>query len=195
MGYPNLVGRGKVDKAAAKFWDEGILPKGSRSLEWIMPRGQGLPPNTLRSQGWRLLLDEYYSKQLVAEIPGIVDRALALRPLESAKNVPRQVNVYLEQTTRAFVAGLWDGTVALARACLEAALEDRIGEYIGHQNRDLNDWISEAERRHLITDAQSRTARRIQGLGNMVLHQKSASDVEARQSVKALRDVLGGLYT
>jgi len=185
--YPNLVGRGKVNKEAAKILDEWALRRPSRCLEWIMPKGQGRSPHAL-------LLDEYYSKQLLAEVPGIVDRAMAVRPLESTKNVPRQVNVYLEQATRAFLAGLWDGTVALARACLEAVLEDRIGQYIGHQNRDLSDWISEAQRRRLITTAQLKKARIIQDLGNMVLHEKSASDAEARESVNALRDILGGLY-
>ncbi len=187
MGYPDLVGRGKINKEAAKLWDERLLPLGSRCLEWIMPKGQGahLPAP---------LLDEYYSKQLLAEIPGIVARAMALRPLESATNVPRQVNVYLEQATRAFVAGLWDGTVALARACLEAVLEERIGQYVGHQDRDLNVWIREAERRRLITNAQSKKARIIQRLGNIVLHEKSASDVDARESVNALRSILCELY-
>jgi len=193
MGYPDLVGRGKVNKASAKIWNERLLPHGPRCVEWIMPKGQGLPPNALAA-GYRQLLDEYYSKQLLAEVPAIVDRAMTLRRLESAKNVPRQVNVYLEQATRAFLAGLWDGTVALARACLEAVLEDRIGQYIGHQNRDLSDWISEAQRRRLITTAQLKKARIIQDLGNMVLHEKSASDAEARESVNALRDILGALY-
>lgn len=187
MGYPDLVGRRKVNKRAAKLWDEKFLPIDSRCVERIMPTGTWLPPNAL-------MLDEYYSKQLLAEVPGIVDRVMVLKPLESAQSVPRQVNVYLQQATRAFLAGLWDGTVALARACLEAVLEDRIGQYIGHQNRDLSDWISEAQRRRLITNAQLKKARIIQGLGNMVLHEKSASDAEARESVNALRDILGGLY-
>jgi hypothetical protein len=59
------------------------------------------------------------ARRILAEVPGTVDRALALRPLESGTTVPRQVNVYLEQATRAFVAGLWDGTVALARSWSE----------------------------------------------------------------------------
>jgi len=187
MGYPGLVGRGKANKATAKIWDETLLPHSLRYLEWIMPKGKGF-------QATAPLLNEYYSKQLLAEIPSIVQRALLLRPLESATPVPRQVNVYLEQATRAFVASLWDGTVALVRACLEAALEDRIGEYIGHQQRDLKDWISDAERSRLMTKAQSTKARIIQRLGNMVLHDRSASDVDARESLTALREVLDELY-
>jgi hypothetical protein len=112
------------------------------------------------------MLDEFYSKKLLAEIPGIVERAMMLSPLESQMNIPRQVNVYLEQATRAFVAGLWDGAVALARACLEAAFEDRIGYFIGRQARELKVWIGEAEQKRLMSNEQLKNARiNISGIG------------------------------
>jgi hypothetical protein len=140
MGYPGLVGRSKVGKAAAPYWNEQLLPHGSKSLEWILPKGKGFQPIPA-------LLDEYYSKHLLAQIPRIVKRALALQRIESTAVIPRQVNVYLEQATRAFVAGLWDATAALARACLEATLEDRVGRLIGRQHRDLRSPRINSQRR------------------------------------------------
>jgi len=186
-GYPGLAGRGRINKAVTAAWDQKALPSSSRSLEWIMPKGQSFQASTS-------FLNEYYSKHLLAEIPGIVTRASALQPLESARRVPRQVNVYLEQATRSFVAGLWDGAVALSRACLEDALEDRIGEYLGHQKRDLRDWIGEAERNRLMTVDQVSRARVIQDLGNAILHERSGTEAEARESVEALRELLCQLY-
>jgi hypothetical protein len=43
------------------------------------------------------------------------------------------------------------------------------------KDRGLNDWISEAERGRLMTPTQIGKARIIQRLGNMVLHENSAS--------------------
>ena len=185
--YPGLAGRGKLNKAVTSIWNEKALPSTPRSLEWIMLKGQGF-------QAPASLLDEYYAKHLLAEVPRIVARASSLRPLESRRNVPRQVNVYLEQATRSFVAGLWDGAVALARACLEETLEDQIGEYIGHQKRDLRDWLNEAELKHLLKEPQLSRAKVIQRHGNEVLHERSATEAQALESVQALREFLGELY-
>jgi hypothetical protein len=186
-GYPGLAGRGKLNRAVTALWDEKALPSSARSLEWIMPEGHVF-------RATPSLLNEYYSKQLLAEVPGIVTRASALQPLESGKAVPRQVNMYHEQATRSYVAGLWDGAVALARACLEEALEDQAGKYLGHQQRDLSVWIAEAERKHLLPAIQLSRSRVIQGFGNAVLHERSAIESEAEQAVRALRDLLGDLY-
>jgi hypothetical protein len=187
MGYPGLVGRDRVGKAAARLWNDKLLPHGTKSLEWILPKGKSFPPTAV-------LLNEYYSKQLLQQVPGIVDRAMSLEPIESSGTVPRQVNVYLEQSTRAFVAGLWDGAVALSRACLEATLEDNVGRYIGKQHRDLKDWIVEAERKRILTAPQCDKSRTIQILGNAVLHERSATETEAKQSLTALRQLLSELY-
>lgn len=54
MGYPELVGRAKKDKFAAKIWDERLLPHSSRSLEWIMARGHGFMPTAPRGAGIRV---------------------------------------------------------------------------------------------------------------------------------------------
>lgn len=92
------------------------------------------------------------------------------------------------------MAGLWDGAVALARACLEETLEDRIGRRIGHQKRELNTWLSEAERLRLLTRDQLTRARSIQASGNFVLHDRSATEEEARDAIQALRILLSELY-
>jgi hypothetical protein len=56
--------------------------------------------------------------------------------------------------------------VALARACLEAAIEDRIGYCIGRQARELKVWIGEAEQKRLMSNEQLKNARiNIPGIG------------------------------
>jgi hypothetical protein len=184
MGYPGLVRRGR---STADLWDKKLLPAGARTQEWIVPKGKGfaLPD---------CLLNEYYSKTLLEEVPGFVAWAAALTPVECAGQVPRQVNVYLEQATRSFVVGLWDGAVALARACLEEAFEDRIGHHIGHQKRELFKWIAAAERKRLISPAQLGRLKTIQALGNRVLHEASATEAEALKAISSLRDALRDFY-
>src|SRR5450759_2789569 len=59
-GYPGLIGHGRLNRAVTAIWDERALPSGARSLEWIMPKGQGF-------QTTPALLNEYYSKRLLAE--------------------------------------------------------------------------------------------------------------------------------
>lgn len=187
MGYPGRVGRGRVGKAAAAIWNSRLLPTSTRSLTWIVPRGKGFRPTSA-------LLDEFYSKQLLAEVPRIVERAMALEPLESSASVPRPVNLYLEQATRAFVAGLWDGAVALSRACLEATLEDRLGRLLGGQTRDLGVWLNEGERLRLLTRTQLTRARKIQRLGNEILHERNATEDDANEALDELRKLLAEQY-
>jgi hypothetical protein len=187
MGYPELVGRGKANKWAGTVWNETILPVSVEGLEWIAPK----PLNMRRVPA---MLNEYYSKRLLVEVPSIVARALTLSPLEGTKSVPRQVSVYLEQSSKSYVAGLWDGAVALARACLEEMMEDRIGRLIGRQQRDLKEWIDEAERKRLLNRDQSVRARVVQVAGNEVLHQKSATEGEALQVIQELRVLVSELY-
>ena len=54
--YPGLAGRGKVNKAVTDIWNKRALPSTPRSLEWIMPKGQGFPAPAS-------LLDEHYAKR------------------------------------------------------------------------------------------------------------------------------------
>ena len=187
MAYPGLVGRGRANKWAAELWDGRLLPHGARSLEWVMPKGTGIQPTAA-------VLDELYSKTLLAEIPRIIARSLSLEPLEAAAPIPRQVNVYLEQATKCFVAGLYDGCVALSRACLEETLTDRVGMRIGHQDRELKAWIDEARRLRLLTPAQCTAADSVRVAGNAVLHDASTTEALALQALQTLRALLAELY-
>ena len=151
-----------------------------------MPKGKALDLSEL--------LDEYYSKKFLSEIPHFVTRTRVLKPLDNASTVPRQVHVYLEQAGNSFVIGLWDSAIALARACVEEVLKDRVGQYVRRQKRDLVGWITEAETKRLLSSIQLRRARRIQHLGNVVLHERSASEEEATDVISRLREFVAELY-
>lgn len=180
IAYPNRVRRAKAE---AEFVEETLWPLVLQL--GVVQKGKALP-----LQG---LLDEFFVKKLVGEVPEYVDRTRLLPTVEHAGAVPRQVNLYLEQASWCFVLGLWDGVVALSRACLEAALEDRVGERAGRQMRDLKGWIAEAEKLRL--DAgQLKRARDIQVLGNKVLHERSATPGEAKLAILTLRAFVTSAY-
>ena len=187
--YPNRVRRAK---RAADFVEKTLGP---RIVEvGFAAKRKGPSIETVPSETHAKLLNEFFAKKLVSEVPAYVSRRRLIQPVEATIAVPRQVSVYLEQATWSFVYGLWDASVALARACLEAAIEDRVGRLIGKQQRDLSVWIAEAHRARSLNAEQIQRAKQIKDMGNIVLHERNATAEEAERVALSLRTFLAAEY-
>lgn len=180
--YPRRVRKAKT---AAAFVEKTLRPFVIQL--GIVAKGRALP--------LQQLLDEFYTKRVLEDVPSYVRRTKQLEPLEVGASVPRQVNLYVEQASWSFVLGQWDAAVALSRACVEEVAEDTVGRHVGKAaKRELQEWILEADRKRIWNSEQVKRAKAVQVLGNTVLHQRSATAEEAEQVVTAVRALVAQAY-
>ncbi|MGB8459534.1 MAG: hypothetical protein WCE50_17550 [Candidatus Acidiferrum sp.] len=74
----------------------------------------------------RWALDQHYSREVVASVPGIVSRLLQIDPATVGRVPNKQTDIYVSEATRCFIYGFPQATIALCRATVEMALDDSI---------------------------------------------------------------------
>jgi hypothetical protein len=143
--------------------------------------------------------DEFYTRELLEQVPGIVDRTLTLSKLV-VKNLPSEVvSAYSSEAARCYIFGFWSACVALCRAALEAALTECLrGRFFHTPGSDLKDLITAAGK-FKVLDAHAETcAQAVRGLGNQVLHPRSLPGPIGREAgihaLSSLRGVLLHVY-
>jgi len=89
-------------------------------------------------------LNEHNTRQLIAEIPGYVQRTLEFSRLE-AERVPSQItNTYLREAVRTYIYGLPQASVALSRSALEQSLKEALGRQGSGEYVRFQDLVDEA---------------------------------------------------
>jgi hypothetical protein len=142
----------------------------------------------------RELLDERFTRDVVAAVPGFVRRTLELSRLEGSRIPSKITNGYLQEAVRTYIFGFPQASIALSRAALEQALK----EELGHQGKriflDMNGLLNEAEGSGTIDGVIRRTARRIATEADTVLHEIPADLAKAYDVLLMLRGVLQHIY-
>lgn len=139
-------------------------------------------------------LDDRFTRDLLAGVPGYVSRTLALSGLESSREASEPTNSYLREAVRTYIFGFPKASIALSRAALEQALK----EELGHQGRriflDMNGLLEEAEGAGIIDGVIRKTARSLASEADKVLHEQPADIAKAYDVLLMLRGVLQHIY-
>jgi len=183
--YPNRVRKQHGGAAIIN----SLLDDFVKAQEWVGNDFGRFPPDAERR---RLICDEVYSKALLERIPKMAERAVKVGVLRTRETLGRGANLCLREATRSFVLGLWDATCALSRAAWEEALEDQLRKRLG-SGKGKDELITTAERCRVLDRSDAERAGRIQRRGNMVLHERQATEEDAWSGITDLRVVLGKL--
>jgi hypothetical protein len=145
-----------------------------------------------RAAGIRDLLDDFWCRYLLHEVPSIVARVQSLADLKTEHDPSDTVQYYFEQAMRCFAMGLPEASIALMRACLENALRDALPHAEGSQDLEL--LIKWAATTRMLDPAHVQMAHRIRLLGNRVMHRGTCTSDNAFEAATMLRAVVGSLY-
>jgi hypothetical protein len=137
-------------------------------------------------------LDACWTEELLEQIPQMVKRTMLLDDLLIPENcsVPPEVDVYVREAVRCYIFGLWQSSVAMARATLELALQDVL-----KSNDQLAALIQRAANLSRLDRKHEEKARRVKTVANGVLHFHPTTDKQALDVVRDARAVLIHLYT
>jgi hypothetical protein len=160
------------------------------------PHPQCSLPTELEDWYWKNTGDQFYAREVVSHLPDMVERLSRLRPILVGRLPDRRLTIYLREATRCFVYGLFQGSIALSRAALEAGLNRHVELKLGSlPQMELKEIIEKAARFKLISGGTADLAQRVRKLANQVLHSKPASEALAFEALVAARGVLRELCT
>lgn len=144
---------------------------------------------------FRSVMDDFYSRKAVEGIGATVKRFLRLEPALVAEVPQKDIVLYLEQATRCYLYGLSQACVALSRAAIEIALDEKLAKKRLVPDRTLQKKIKQAQKVGLITEEAAVLADRVRIAGKTVLHKKPVSDQVARDTLDAARGALVRFYS
>ncbi len=143
------------------------------------------------------LLDEFYTREFLRKARKRVDRTMKLTAMVPRATPDPEVNIYLREATRCWIAGLWQSSVALSRTTLEIALRHRLRE--GQEFLPMDDKfetvIKYAYRCRVIDHAHHEMAEDVRKRGNEVVHGSPASEDLAGRVLTHTRGVLAHIYS
>ncbi len=140
------------------------------------------------------ILDETYVRQLLTQVPDVVQRTLRLTQIVPRKFPSKTVDAYLSEATRCFVFGLWNASSALARAAVELALKQAISQRGTQPPRSLMEAVSVAVDVGVLDGPNQELANQVLKTGNAVLHNRPADEQQAWGVLCAARGILAHIY-
>lgn len=140
-------------------------------------------------------LDEYFTVQLLASVAGVVRRWKTLGPLLVVSLPSARVNAYMREATTCYLHGLFNAAAVLARAVLEFALKEKVGELGGaipaeSGMRFINGAISALG----FPRALAVKARHVWSIGGTAIHEASITEADTFRQVRETAEVLSHLY-
>jgi len=181
-GSRGLSAQEREGQAGARALVEATVDDIIASRETITDNQLAFLENRLQSEPDLLeaLLDDRFTRDVIANVSGYVSRTLRLSRLEASRIPSKATNVYVREAMRTYILGLPQASVALSRAALEQALKEILG-YQGEQGtrKRMNDLLEEAERAGVVDSVIRGTARELANEGNEVLHEKPTSLAKA----------------
>lgn len=145
--------------------------------------------------GFKDLLEDAYFRDLLKQVPKMVDRTLQLSQIVANRIPSTPTSAYLQEATRTYIAGFWQASVALSRAAVEEALREKAkNRNLGVEAYELKLLLQAACRLGILDNAHLQLAREVQVIGNQVLHGKPTNDSEAWDALCAARGVLRHLF-
>ncbi len=169
------------------------------SVESVLPEKLSMFVRQLHSRKNALeySLDDHYSRYFLREVPKIVKRALKLEPLFIRKPIAERVEIYVREATRAYLFGLFQASIALARSALEESLKGhlRADAPMLAQSDELLVLLRAAALSKLLNGALLQSAHDVRKAANAVLHGSRCGDMDAFEVLIKTRKVLDALHS
>ena len=144
---------------------------------------------------WEWFADDFYGREVVRTIPGMVNRFLRLAPVLVGVIPSREVQIYLREATRCFIYGFFQASIALCRAAVESGLNEHWRRRFGDVSElNLAEKIDRAEKFRLINHDAAIMARKVKDAARKVLHQKPAKTSLAFDTLVLARGFLKSIY-
>jgi len=141
------------------------------------------------------LLDEHYTRQLLGEIPGYVQRTLEFSRLETER-VPSEITTtYLREAVRTYIYGLPQACVALSRAALEQSLKETLGRQGSGERLGFQGLVDQAVTWNVLDKPTARMARNLANEGDSVLHEGPTNLEKAREVLVGIRGLVQQIYS
>jgi len=177
---------------------EKLIRLAARSLEGFSESWARKLFDVLREDAdtWRWAVDDFYSREAVDNIGGIVRRFLRLSPVLVGIIPSKDVSLYLREATRCYIYGFFEATTALSRAAVEAGLNEYLKRRLGSvPSQKLMEKVKSANAWKLLTSASAGMAEEVAKAAGMVLHQRPAkSEGLAFDTLVRARGLLLELY-
>jgi hypothetical protein len=142
----------------------------------------------------RDFLDDRFTRDVIAAVPGYVRRTMELSRLEGSRLPSKITNGYLREAVRTYIYGLPQASVALCRAAMEQALKENLGYQGTGTFVKMEALLDEAEGAGVIDSVMRKAARKIADDADDVLHEKPVDSKKAYEVLLALRGVLQHVY-
>ena len=138
------------------------------------------------------------ARRFTADLNNVTERLKLLRTIVLVGKPPVQVRVFLEESARCFLYGLFRSATALSRAALESALQHRLPASTLSAQRFENDVLrrvidAAAELGLISVDARD-SAHRIRRAGNDAIHGRVSTKDTAERTLLSVRQVVELLY-
>jgi HEPN domain-containing protein len=140
--------------------------------------------------------DEYYTRSLLEKIPSMIARTMRLSRLVPRKLPSPAVELYLRESTRSYIFGFWQASIALSRAAVEHGLRESVRDVLGRSSMKFSDLVRAGRRLSppLIDEVHEKLASQVELRGNRVLHGEPAIERDAWETLRAARAVLNHLF-
>ena len=139
-----------------------------------------------------VMLDQFYSKELLAAVPGFVERTQDLRTVTFAGVADPESLAYLREAASCYIYGLFQATAALARGAMELRLRVRLGMLVGQQvvgGLDLKELLARYGDR-VLGKQGIKLAAVVRVTGNQVLHEQAVGSNKALEALEGARTVI-----
>ena len=140
------------------------------------------------------LLNQYYSRDLLREVPAIVERDQKLSQLVLSGIEDKGSFVYLREAANCYILGLPQAAIALSRAAVEAHLRNALEKIFGGsavRGAGLKELVKDYARRgQLLSSEGLKSANKVRVAGDDVLHEKPADSGSALEVIEAARAVI-----
>jgi hypothetical protein len=138
------------------------------------------------------MLDQFYSKELLAAVPGFVERTQHLQALTFAGVVDQEAVDYLRESATCYIHGLFQATAALARSAMELRLRKRVGALAGSQvgsGLELKELLQRYGER-VLSRQGIKLATIVRVTANQVLHEQAVPAAKALEVLQGARTVI-----
>lgn len=188
LSYPRPLRRTKSSNRTVELFDEKLRI----IFEW---RKTFAPPqvgDTHKVLGDTAILDEFYSREALRAVSGMVDRTRRLASLTLAGLAGDESVVYLREAANCYVLGLPQASMGQARAAVQPALTKRVAKYAG---KGVADWdferlVEYATEKRLLSPHGNTCAQKLWSTASHVLHGHPAERQTALNLFEAARSVM-----
>jgi hypothetical protein len=191
--YPRRVRRTRMNMAVQNGFDQ-LRRQLVEFRKTFAPKGDVAFVEGSNLMTSPVMLDELYSRDLLREVPQIVERTRSLSQMSLSNISQRESFIYLREAANCYIFGLPQAAVALARAAIEAPLRVAASKQFGAAVigeaglfKIIDDY---AVRGKLLSRTGLSLAHKVRIAADTVLHERATTTDDALEIIEAARAVI-----